>query len=105
MKTNFNRAKHLYGRGWLGLIPLVGGFVGIGLIILGIFKYRDKKLILIGTCALLFTVAIYGSMFYYVEYSDEGGKQMIPISQRYLNSLIKDLEFYKTRNGSYPEKS
>ena len=103
METNSNPAKHLYGRGWLGLIPLVGGFVGIGLIILGIFKYRDKKLILIGTCALLFTIAIYGSMFYYIEYSDDGGKQMIPISQRYLNSLIKDLEFYKTKNGSYPD--
>ena len=103
MLTHFNPAKHLYGRGWLGLIPLVGGVVGIGLILLGIFKYRDKKLILIGTFALLFTIGVYGSMFYYTFYSDAGGKNMVPITKVWLNDLIKDVEFYKLKNGVYPD--
>jgi hypothetical protein len=103
MLTHFNPAKHLYGRGWLGLIPLVGGVVGIGLILLGIFKYRDKKLILIGTFALLFTIGVYGSMFYYTFYSDAGGKNVVPITQVWLNDLIKDVEFYKLKNRVYPD--
>jgi hypothetical protein len=103
MTANTNSAKHLYGRGWLGLIPLVGGFVGIGLIILGIFKYRDRKLITIGTVALLFTVAIYSSLFYMIAYSDTVGKGTVKISEKFLNSLVKDIEFYKLKNGTYPE--
>jgi len=103
MTTNTKSAKHLYGRGWLGLIPLVGGFVGIGLIILGIFKYRDKKLIIIGTAALLFTVVIYSSLFYMTAYSDTVGKGTAKISEKFLNSLVKDIEFYKLKNGSYPD--
>ncbi len=103
MTTNTQSAKHLYGRGWLGLIPLVGGFVGIGLIILGVFKYRDKKLIIIGTAALLFTVVIYSSLFYMTAYSDTVGQGTAKISEKYLNSLVKDIEFYKLKNGTYPD--
>ena len=103
MANNSNSGKHLYGRGWLGLIPLVGGFVGIGLIILGVFKYRDKKLIIIGTAALLFTVAIYSSLFYITAYSDTVGKGTAKISEKFLNSLVKDIEYYKLKNGSYPD--
>jgi hypothetical protein len=103
MTINIKSGKHLYGRGWFGLIPLVGGFVGIGLIILGIFKYRDRKLILIGSFALFFTIAIYGSMFYYILYSDIVAKGTVPVSQQFLNNLVKNIEFYKTINGAYPD--
>ena len=103
MTTNTKSAKHLYGRGWLGLIPLVGGFVGIGLIILGAFKYRDRKLIIIGAADLFFTVAIYSSMFYYFMYSDAAAKGFAQTSQMFLNGVVKELEFYKLKNGSYPD--
>jgi hypothetical protein len=103
MEVKFNPAKHLYGRGWLGLIPLVGGFVGIGLILLGIFKYRDKKLIVIGTAALLFTVILYSLLFYETEYSDAAGKRISKLSQDALNSLVMDIEFYKQKNRVYPD--
>ena len=103
MNVNTKTGKHLYGRGWLGLIPLVGGFVGLGLIFLGFFKYKDKKLVLIGFAALMFTVTIYSSLFYYTEYSDVGGKQFAQTSQDFLNSLVKVIEFYKQQNGSYPD--
>ncbi|MDE3182806.1 MAG: type II secretion system protein GspG [Bacteroidota bacterium] len=103
MTTNLKSARHLYGRGWLGLIPLVGGIVGIGLIILGVFKYRDRKLIIIGAADLFFTVAIYSSMFYYFMYSDAAAKGFAQTSQMFLNGLVKELEFYKLKNGSYPD--
>ena len=103
MTKNSKSVKHLYGRGWLGLIPLVGGVVGIGLIILGTFKYRDRKLIIIGVADLFFTVAIYSSMIYYFSYSDAGGKSFVQTSQMFLNGVVKELEFYKLKNGFYPD--
>jgi hypothetical protein len=103
MTTNTKSAKHLYRRGWLGFIPLIGGFVGIGLMILGAFKYRDRKLIIIGSADLFFTVAIYSSMFYYFMYSDAAAKGFAQTSQMFLNGLVKELEFYKLKNGSYPD--
>ena len=42
-------------------------------------------------------------MFYYFLYSDTVRKQTVPVSQRFLNSLVKDIEFYKTINGTYPD--
>jgi hypothetical protein len=95
--------KHLYNRGWLGLIPLVGAFVGIGLVVLGLIKYRDRKLILIGCAAILFTIIIYGSLFYYAFYSKAGEEQFARSSQTFLNELVKDIEFYKIQNGDYPD--
>ena len=41
LKTNESKPPYLIGI--LGLIPLVGFFVGIVLIILGITKYKNKK--------------------------------------------------------------
>ena len=101
--TNPNSGRHLYRRGWLGLIPLVGGFVGIGLMLLGLTRYRDRKLFFIGLAALLFTATIYRSLFYYIEYSEAGRKQFSEIAQDQMNSLVKDVEFYKLQNGQYPD--
>ncbi|MGC4103920.1 hypothetical protein [Ferruginibacter sp.] len=103
MEVKFNPAKHLYGRGWLGLIPLVGAVVGIGLMLLGIFKYRDKKLTYIGITALLFTVLIYSSAIYYTEYTEQGRKNTAAIIQPALDHLVKDIEFYKKQSGTYPD--
>jgi hypothetical protein len=100
--TDPNSGRHLYGRGWLGLIPLVGGFVGLGLISLGLFKYKDKKLVLIGVAALSFTVIIYGTLFWYIN-SDSARKQWSSTIPGQLNSLVKNIEFYKLQNGEYPD--
>jgi len=101
--AHFKSGRHLYNRGWLGLIPLIGGFVGIGLMLLGIFKYKDKKLVLIGFAALLFTVTIYSSLYLYSSYSETGLNQWAELSKMELNGLIKDIEYYKLQNGHYPD--
>ena len=100
--TNPATGRHLYKRGWLGLIPLIGGFVGIGLIALGIFRYRDKKLVLIGIAALFFTIAVYGSLFIYLN-SDNARKQWPTIVPPQLNTIVTRIEFYKLQNGTYPD--
>jgi len=100
--TDPNSGRHLYRRGWLGLIPLIGAFVGLGLISLGLFKYRDRKLVFIGIAATLFTVIVYGSLFIYMN-SDSARKQWSSVVPGQLNSLVKEIEFYKLQNGQYPD--
>ncbi|MEO8770002.1 MAG: YcxB family protein [Ferruginibacter sp.] len=100
------RAKgpnHLYAKGWLGLIPLFGGFVGIWLITQGAFKYKDRKLILIGVAALTFTVLIYGSLIYFTKDKLNNKDLYISSRQMYMNSLVRNIEFYKVQQGEYPD--
>ena len=100
--TNPNSGRHLYGRGWLGLIPLIGAFVGFGLVSLGVFKYKDRKLVFIGIADILFTVFIYGSLFLYMN-SDSAREKWSSVIPDQLNGLVKEIEFYKLQNGEYPD--
>jgi hypothetical protein len=92
-----------YGLGWLGIIPLVGGIVGFALVLYGIFKYKDKKLVFIGAAGIAFTVSIYSSLFYFGFKSDVGKQGFVTIAQSELNGLMKSVEFYKLKNGVYPD--
>ena len=49
-------SKPPYLLGLLGFIPLVGFFVGIGLTLYGLIKYKNRKLVIIGVfvCFLRF---------------------------------------------------
>ena len=97
--TEPSSGRHLYGRGWLGLIPLIGFFVGVGLLVLGIVRYRDKKLIWIGAAAMSFSIVLYGSLFIYLN-SDANRRSFAPVSRQLLDDLVKNIEFYKLQNGT-----
>ncbi|MGN6602406.1 MAG: type II secretion system protein GspG [Ginsengibacter sp.] len=103
-KTKYEvQSKPPYLLGLLGLIPLVGFFVGIALFLYGVIKYKDRKLIIIGIACMLFTVIAYSSLFYYGFISQAGKKGWADMSQMQLNSLIKNVEYYKIENGHYPD--
>ena len=92
-----------YLLGLLGFIPLVGLFVGVGLILYGILKYKDKMLTIIGIACVLFSLGVYTTLFhigsnpkYFKELWEEN-------AQIQMNSLIRDIEFYKLKNGFYPD--
>ncbi len=99
MKNN----KPPYLLGLLCLIPLIGAFVGIGLILYGIFRYKDRKLIIIGSIGLIFTVVVYSFVFYNLKYAKSTAKNFAKISETELNGLVKSIEFYKLQNGVYPD--
>ena len=91
-----------YRLGLICIIPLIGAVAGLVFIINGIFKYKDKWLIIIGVAGIVWTVGIYGSLFYSM--TTIGFKNaFVPQSQRQLNSVMKAVEFYKVRNGTYPD--
>jgi len=98
-----NSSKPPYLLGYFGLIPLVGFFVGFGLLLYGIIKYKDKKLIIIGIACMIFTVIVYSTLFYVGFQSDIGKKSWETHAQMQLNTLIKNIEYYKLENGKYPD--
>lgn len=97
------KAKSIYNWGYLGFIPLIGFFVGIALILRGIFQYRDKKLIYIGIGGMLFTIIIYALLIYQTEHSDSSKQRMQSLSILNMNKLVNYIELYKTQNGIYPD--
>ncbi len=102
-KVKRGNVNRLYRKGWFGLIPLVGAFFGLWLVIEGAFKYRDRKMIFIGIAAIMFTVIVYSSLIYYGEYSTAGREARVPVARDFLNTTMKDIEFYKTQRGYYPD--
>ena len=97
------QSKPPYLLGLLGFMPLVGFFVGLGLLLYGIIKYKDKKLIVIGISCMLFTIIVYSSLFYYGFKSEAGKKGWANLSQLGLNSLVKNVEYFKIEHGHYPD--
>lgn len=100
---NKNNNKPPYLLGLLCLIPLIGAFVGIGLILYGIFKYKDKWLVIVGSGGLIITVSVYSFLFYNLKYGKSTAEGFAEISQIELNTLVKNIEFYKLQNGAYPD--
>jgi len=96
---NVGIQKPPYKNGWWGLLPLIGGIHGVIMIINGIFKYKDKKFALIGLAGVLFTIAVYAPLVYL----SSQGSGFVEISKIQLNSLVKEIEFYKIQNCSYPD--
>src|SRR5262249_29855084 len=103
MNSNQAASKPPYLLGLLGFIPLVGFFVGIGLTISGIFQYKSRKLIYIGISCMLFSVIVYSAIYYIGFRSEAGQRGWRQLAQMEMNSLIKDIEFYKLENGNYPD--
>ncbi len=89
--------------GLLCLIPLVGAFVGIGLLLYGVLKYKDKWLSIIGAAGIVWTILVYSSLDYAGKHASIFKKGFEEISQTQINSLVKSIEFYKLAHGEYPD--
>jgi len=97
-------SKPPYLLGLLCLIPLVGAFVGLGLLLYGLLKYRDKWLSIIGAGGILWTIAVYSTLFYAGKNASVLKKGFEDISQMQLNSLVKNIEYYKLTHEQYPDR-
>ena len=102
-KTTSTKSKPPYLLGLLCLIPLVGAFVGLGLLLYGIIKYKDKWLSIIGAAGILWTFISYSALFYVGKHASVFRKGFEEISQMQLNSLVKNVEYYKLIHGQYPD--
>lgn len=96
-----NNPPYLFGL--LCLIPLIGAFVGLGLILYGIFRYKDSKLIILGSMGLMITIVVYSLVFNDLKHGKSTANNFAKISKIQLNGLVKSIEFYKLQNGVYPD--
>ncbi|MEO6849483.1 MAG: type II secretion system protein GspG, partial [Mucilaginibacter sp.] len=95
--------KSGYLVGLICLVPLIGAFAGIVLIILGLVHYKDKVFVIMGAIGITITVVLYGSLFYASQNTDVFKSGFADITQTQINDLVKSIEFYKMQNGSYPD--
>ncbi len=103
--SSYNSSKKPpYLLGLICIIPLIGAFVGLVFIILGITRFKDKWFTLIGVAGIAFTVIIYSTLFYTSKHSSVFKNGFRKLSQMELNNLVKDIEFYKMQNGQYPDR-
>jgi len=100
--STFGQKKPPYLLGLLCVIPLVGAFVGAGLLLYGIFIYKDKWIITIGVAGILFSVFVFKIMSPSTN-DPQFNKGMTELDKGQLNGLIKSIEFYKIQNGNYPD--
>jgi hypothetical protein len=96
-----------YVIGGLSFIPLVGIPFGLAAIIWGLVKrkYGGKKLVLIGTGGIIFTVLLYSGLFYF-GFVKRGGVYddlRVKLAESNLTQLVQAVEFYKVQKGRYPE--
>jgi hypothetical protein len=102
-KATQTNPKPPYLLGLLCLIPLVGALVGLGLLLYGLIKYKDKWLSIIGAAGILWTIIFYSALSYAGKYATVFRKGFEDISQMQLNSLVKNIEYYKLIHGQYPD--
>src|SRR5258708_21543458 len=97
------KAQPPYLLGLLCLLPLIGAFVGLGLLLYGLLKYKDKWLSIIGAFGVVWTIAVYSLLFGFLWHADVFKRGFADISQMQLNSLVKYIEFYRLQHGQYPD--
>jgi hypothetical protein len=97
------KSKPPYLLGLICIIPLVGAFVGLGLLLYGLLKYKDKWLSIIGAAGIAWTIIVYSTLFYAGTHASVFKQEFEDISQMQLNSLVKNIEFYKLQYGQYPD--
>lgn len=92
-----------YLLGLLCFIPMIGAFIGLVFIILGITRFKDKWFTLIGVFGILFTIILYSTLFYTDKKTSVFNSGFKDLSQMGLNDLVKEVEYYKLLNGNYPD--
>ena len=91
-------SKSLYKLGFVGLIPNFGLISGAILIFQG-FLRKDNKMKIIGVAGIIFT-----PLFWYIFLNSDFQKNnLTQFTNIQLNTIVKDLEFYKGINGQYPD--
>lgn len=95
--------KPPYKLGLLGIIPLVGFFVGLGLVLYSAFRYKDRKLTYIGVAGMAWTVIVYSLLFWHLTSGPGTNAAAIEFSKTRLTTLIKNIEFYRIQHNQYPD--
>lgn len=97
------RARRIRWWGLIGFIPNFGVIAGLILFFKGVFQFRDRWLVVIGVADVLFTVVFWFAITRWEMKSGAFAELRAKMSQDQLNSLFRDIEFYKVEHGVYPD--
>jgi len=81
---------------------MIGAFVGLGLLLVGTIRYKDKKLAIIGVAGIVWSIILYGGLMLFAT-SRSGKADFKPFTQNDLNQLVAEIELYKLQRGHYPD--
>jgi hypothetical protein len=106
-KKNDRLGARAYVVGGLSFIPLIGVIFGIICIIWGFLtkKSGGRNLAMIGASGILFTILLYGSLFYFGFVQKDGVFDNLRQqgAENMLASLVPQIEYFKAENGAYPK--
>lgn len=90
----------------ISFIPLIGVLTGTICILNAAITRRPNSILLgmLGFAGIMVSVVLYGSIFYKM-YDGEGfgGKDFEPHAISAMTSLIRNIEYIKIQNGTYPQ--
>ena len=89
--------------GLLGLIPVLGAFNGLIMILMGVFQYRDYKYCFIGLMGVIATIGFFKYTEFTTTHNPQASGLYADMAQKDLNDLVKSIEFYKFENKQYPD--
>ncbi|MBK7443610.1 MAG: hypothetical protein IPI65_19480 [Bacteroidetes bacterium] len=95
--------KPPYLLGLFCVIPLIGALIGLALLLYGIYKYKDKRLIVIGSAGILWTIIAYTAIYLVGTRTSGFQNSFKESSQMQLNRLVQNLEYYNLSHGQYPD--
>jgi hypothetical protein len=97
-----------YILGFCSFIPLLGVLLGVLSIVFGALKFKSGgwKLVLLGVGGILFTIGLYGALFFFM-FSGKNNmmnEMQLQMAKGNLRQCVMDLEFYHQVHGEYPDK-
>jgi hypothetical protein len=102
-ESNQAKARRIAPWGFLGLMPNFGVIAGVVLLYQGIIRLKSRLLIIIGVADILFTIVFWAVVEHWVFNSPSIVRMERQLSQTQLNTVFKNVEFYKIQHGDYPD--
>jgi hypothetical protein len=103
LESDEAKARRIAPWGLLGLLPNFGAIAGIVLLYQGIIRLKSRLLVIIGVADILFTILFWTAMRHWVFDSPSMVRMEKQLSQTQLNTIFKNVEFYKIQHGDYPD--
>jgi ABC-type transport system involved in multi-copper enzyme maturation permease subunit len=96
----------LYIVSGLSFIPIYGIIFGLIAILFGaIGKYKNKILIIVGSCGILFSIIMFSSLYYFgvIQRGGTFDRLSVHMAESQLTNIVRELEYHKIQNGRYPD--
>jgi hypothetical protein len=87
---------------WWSFIPFIGLVFGLIFFIRGLSE-RNFKYLGIAFTSLMISIVGWLAFAFYWDYSGKTSQQNLYATQQSLNTIVKELAYYKVKNGAYPE--